>query len=35
VVFFACPASGCITGKLLEADGGIERPNLDLGIPEL
>ena len=35
VVFHASPASGYITGKILEVDGGIERPNLDLGIPDL
>jgi len=35
VVFPASPASGYITGKILEVDGGIERPNLDLGIPGL
>ena len=28
------PAGGYITGKVIEVDGGIDRPNLDLGLPD-
>jgi 7-alpha-hydroxysteroid dehydrogenase len=35
VLFLAAPASAYITGKVLEVDGGIDRPNLDMGIPDL
>jgi 7-alpha-hydroxysteroid dehydrogenase len=35
VVYLASPAGGYITGKIIEVDGGIDRPNLDLGIPDL
>jgi 7-alpha-hydroxysteroid dehydrogenase len=35
IVYLASPASAYITGKILEVDGGLDRPNLDLGIPDL
>jgi 7-alpha-hydroxysteroid dehydrogenase len=35
VLFLVSPAGGYITGKILEVDGGIDRPNLDLGLPDL
>jgi 7-alpha-hydroxysteroid dehydrogenase len=35
VVYLASPAGGYLTGKILEVDGGIVQPNLDLAIPDL
>ena len=35
VVYLASPASAYVTGKVLEVDGGLEQPNLDLGLPDL
>ena len=35
VVFLASPAARYLTGKILEVDGGLDRPNLDLGLPDL
>ena len=35
IVYLASPASAYITGKILEVDGGLDRPNLDLGLPDL
>lgn len=34
-LYLASPASAWVTGKLLEVDGGLEEPNLDLNIPDL
>lgn len=34
-VYLASPAGGYLTGKMLEVDGGITFPNLDLPIPDL
>lgn len=35
VVYLASPAGGYVTGKVVEVDGGLDRPNLDLGLPDL
>jgi 7-alpha-hydroxysteroid dehydrogenase len=35
VIYLASEAGAYITGKILEVDGGIESPNLDMGIPDL
>jgi 7-alpha-hydroxysteroid dehydrogenase len=34
-LYLASPAGAYITGKVLEIDGGIEAPNLELGLPDL
>ncbi len=35
VLYLVSPASAYVTGKVLEVDGGLEQPNLDLGLPDL
>ncbi|MBF4161395.1 SDR family oxidoreductase [Nocardioides acrostichi] len=35
IVYLASKAGQYVTGKMLEIDGGIQQPNLDLGLPDL
>ena len=35
VVYLAAPSGGYLTGKILEVDGGIQLPNVDLGLEDL
>ncbi len=35
VVYLSSAAGSFLTGKILEIDGGLDRPNLDLGFPDL
>ncbi len=35
VLYLASPAGGYVTGKVIEVDGGLEQPNLDLGLADL
>jgi 7-alpha-hydroxysteroid dehydrogenase len=34
-LWLASPAGGFVTGKVIEIDGGLEAPNLALGLPDL
>lgn len=35
VLYLASAAGGYVTGKVMEVDGGLDQPNLDLGLPDL
>ena len=35
MVWLCSPAAAYVTGKLIAVDGGLQRPNLDLRLPDL
>lgn len=35
ILFLASDAGSFLTGKIIEVDGGLQEPNLDLNLPDL
>jgi 7-alpha-hydroxysteroid dehydrogenase len=35
VIYLASEAGHYVTGKMVEVDGGIQQPTMDLGLPDL
>ncbi|TNC23942.1 SDR family oxidoreductase [Amycolatopsis alkalitolerans] len=35
ILYLASPAGAYVTGKVLEVDGGLQTPNLELGLPDV
>ena len=35
ILYLASPAGAYVTGKVIEVDGGLQSPNLEMPIPDL